>query len=230
MIPLATVLTGAFNLGLNLVVVLVFILAFGVDPTWTWLLFPLAVAAALRLHRGGQHGALGPLRPLPRRRDHLDRGRPGALLRDADPLSGQTFEGRDHRTPADDQPAGARSSASRRWVLAEPQAPTAVEAAGGWLGLLPAAAIFVGICVSRLDLQPRGAADRRGPLSSRLGRPRRPIHSARARSGRVCQRGELLEELHRQQEEILRLRDLLIAEDAELGARSGARPELETDR
>ena len=45
MIPLATVLTGAFNLCLNLVVVFVFVLAFGVDPTWTWLLFPVAVAA-----------------------------------------------------------------------------------------------------------------------------------------------------------------------------------------
>ena len=41
-IPLSTVLTGAFNLCLNLVVVFVFILALGVDPTWTWLLFPLA--------------------------------------------------------------------------------------------------------------------------------------------------------------------------------------------
>ena len=88
-IPLSTVLTGAFNLGLNLVVVFVFILAFGVDPTWTWLLFPVALLVALRPHRGGQHGALGPLRALPRRRDHLDRGRPGALLRDADPLSGR---------------------------------------------------------------------------------------------------------------------------------------------
>ena len=45
MIPLSTVLTGAFNFCLNLVVVFVFVLAFGVDPTWTWLLFPFAVAA-----------------------------------------------------------------------------------------------------------------------------------------------------------------------------------------
>ena len=35
----------------------------------------------------------------------------------------------------------------RVWVLAEPQAPTAAEAAGGVRYLLPAAAIFVGICV-----------------------------------------------------------------------------------
>ena len=35
----------------------------------------------------------------------------------------------------------------RVWVLHEPAAPTAVEAAGGWLGLLPAALIFVAVCV-----------------------------------------------------------------------------------
>ena len=40
---LATVLTATFNLGLNLIVVFAFILAWGVDPTWTWLLFPLGV-------------------------------------------------------------------------------------------------------------------------------------------------------------------------------------------
>ena len=44
-IPLSTVLTGLFNFCLNLVVVFVFILAFGVDPTWTWLLFPVALPA-----------------------------------------------------------------------------------------------------------------------------------------------------------------------------------------
>src|SRR3954454_3067750 len=42
-IPLAVVVTGLFNLGMNLIVVLVFILAFGVSPGWTWLLFPLIV-------------------------------------------------------------------------------------------------------------------------------------------------------------------------------------------
>jgi ABC-2 type transport system permease protein len=43
-IPLAVVLTAAFNLGLNLVVVLVFVLASGVTPLWTWLLFPVVLA------------------------------------------------------------------------------------------------------------------------------------------------------------------------------------------
>jgi len=34
----------------------------------------------------------------------------------------------------------------RVWVLAEPQAPTAIEAAGGALNLLPAITIFVALC------------------------------------------------------------------------------------
>jgi ABC-2 type transport system permease protein len=42
-IPLAVVLTALFNLGLNLIIVFVFILAFGVDPQWTWLLLPVIV-------------------------------------------------------------------------------------------------------------------------------------------------------------------------------------------
>jgi ABC-2 type transport system permease protein len=40
-IPLATVLTSLFNLLPNLLVAFVFILAFGVDPMWTWLLLPV---------------------------------------------------------------------------------------------------------------------------------------------------------------------------------------------
>ena len=43
-IPLAVVLTSLFNLGLNLIVVFVFILAWGIDPTWSWLLFPVVLA------------------------------------------------------------------------------------------------------------------------------------------------------------------------------------------
>jgi ABC-2 type transport system permease protein len=43
-IPLSVVLTSFFNLCLNLVVVLGFMLASGVEPRWTWLLFPLIVA------------------------------------------------------------------------------------------------------------------------------------------------------------------------------------------
>ena len=33
----------------------------------------------------------------------------------------------------------------RVWVLHEPNAPTAVDSAGGWLGLVPATVIFVAL-------------------------------------------------------------------------------------
>lgn len=40
-IPLSVVLTTLFNLGLNMIVVFGFMIAFGVYPMWTWLLFPV---------------------------------------------------------------------------------------------------------------------------------------------------------------------------------------------
>jgi ABC-2 type transport system permease protein len=44
-IPLAVVLTALFTFGLNMVVVFIFMLAFGVTPMWTWLLFPVILLA-----------------------------------------------------------------------------------------------------------------------------------------------------------------------------------------
>jgi ABC-2 type transport system permease protein len=46
-IPLSVVLTELFNLGLNMIAVFIFILAYGVDPTWTWLLLPFVILALL---------------------------------------------------------------------------------------------------------------------------------------------------------------------------------------
>ena len=48
-IPLAVVLTSLFNFAVNLVVVLGFLLAAGISPRWTWLLFGLIVGALLVL-------------------------------------------------------------------------------------------------------------------------------------------------------------------------------------
>jgi ABC-2 type transport system permease protein len=44
-VPLAVMLTAYFNLVLNLLAVLVFVLITGVDPRWEWLLFPLVLLA-----------------------------------------------------------------------------------------------------------------------------------------------------------------------------------------
>jgi ABC-2 type transport system permease protein len=43
-IPLSTVLTGALNLILSLIAVFVFLVAYGVQPRWTWLALPLVLA------------------------------------------------------------------------------------------------------------------------------------------------------------------------------------------
>lgn len=51
-IPLSVVLTGLFNLALNMVVVVVFILASGVEPRVTWLAFPLLIAGLVVLTAG----------------------------------------------------------------------------------------------------------------------------------------------------------------------------------
>jgi ABC-2 type transport system permease protein len=48
-IPLAVVLTSLFNLGMNLIVVVAFMLVAGVTPLWTWLLFPLILLALFTL-------------------------------------------------------------------------------------------------------------------------------------------------------------------------------------
>jgi ABC-2 type transport system permease protein len=44
-IPLSVVLTEMYNLGLNLLAVFIFILAYGVDPIWTWVMLPVLILA-----------------------------------------------------------------------------------------------------------------------------------------------------------------------------------------
>ena len=146
-IPLSTVLTAAFNFSLNLVIVLVFLLAFGVDPTWTWVLFPVALVA-LFAFTAGVSMALSVL--YVRFRDIAIIWTVVAqVLFYATPIlypinfeADSTYE-----RILMISPLTAIFEQVRVWVLNEPQAPTAVEAAGGWLGLLPATAIFCFVCV-----------------------------------------------------------------------------------
>lgn len=51
-IPLATVVTQAINLGFNLIVVVVFMVLYGVHPRWTWLLLPVLVTLLFILTTG----------------------------------------------------------------------------------------------------------------------------------------------------------------------------------
>lgn len=145
-IPLSTVLTGAFNFCLNLVVVFAFVFAFGVDPTWTWVLFPLALGL-LFVFTAAVSMALSVL--YVRFRDVaiiwivvaqvLFYGTP--ILYPITAFHNETYE---HILMIN--PLAGIFEQVRVWILAEPAAPTAVEAAGGWLGLLPAIAIFLATC------------------------------------------------------------------------------------
>jgi len=146
-IPLATVLTGAFNLGLNLIVVFVFVLAFGVDPTWTWLLLPVALAF-LFVFTAAVSAALSVL--YVRFRDVAIIWIVVAqMLFYLTPIlyPVTAFENTTREQLLMLNPLAVIFEQVRVWVLAEPGAPSAVEAAGGILHLIPAAAIFVGLCV-----------------------------------------------------------------------------------
>jgi len=144
-IPLSVVLTSTFNLGLNLIVVLVFILAFGVDPTWTWLLFPLALGlifvltAAISLMLSVLY----------------------VRFRDVAIIWAVAAQVLLYATPVI-YPLSIVTGAARHlvminpltpifrqiqvWVI-DPGEPSAATLAGGAVWLLPAAAIFLGACI-----------------------------------------------------------------------------------
>jgi ABC-2 type transport system permease protein len=146
-IPLSTVLTAFFNFCLNLLIVLVFILAWGIDPMWTWLLYPFALAALFVLTTAAST-ALSVL--YVRFRDVAIIWTVVAqVLLYATPILYPLGE-KGIADPTVERilmlnPLGVIFEQIRVWVI-EPGAPTAVEAAGGKLYLLPAAAIFVGTC------------------------------------------------------------------------------------
>jgi ABC-2 type transport system permease protein len=146
-IPLATVLTAFFNFCLNLVVVLVFILAWGVEPMWTWLLFPLAVVALFVL-TAAVSMILSVL---------FVRFRDVAIIWTVlaqvlfyatpilYPLGLEDFLNQTVENLLMLNPLAVLFEQVRVWML-ESNAPSAAEAAGGALHLLPALTIYVGVC------------------------------------------------------------------------------------
>lgn len=144
-IPLSVVLTSLFNLGMNLIVVLVFLLAFGVYPTWTWLLFPLIVAL-LFVYATAVSLLLSSL---------YVRFRDTAIIWSV--TAAALFYATPVLYPIEKAPAAYRDllllnpltplfEQARKWVI-DPGAPGAVSASGGWTHLLAPIAIFAAICV-----------------------------------------------------------------------------------
>jgi ABC-2 type transport system permease protein len=143
-IPLAVVLTSLFNMGLNLVVVFIFILAWGIDPTWTWLLFPI-VLVLLFLLTTAVSMIVSSL--YPRFRDTAIIWSVAAtVLFYASPVLYPLEVVPD--TLADIiqiNPFAPLLELARTWVI-DPGAPGPVDAAGGLVHLLPAIAIYVAVC------------------------------------------------------------------------------------
>jgi ABC-2 type transport system permease protein len=145
-IPLSVVLTGLMNLGLNLIAVFGFILIYGVDPTWTWLLLPVILAALLVLTV-----ALAMLLSAlyVRYRDVLIiwtvaatvlfYGTPILYPIEIPSLSTAI------RTALHINPLTPIFEQARVWIV-DPSAPGAIEAAGSVKGLIAPIAIYLGIC------------------------------------------------------------------------------------
>jgi ABC-2 type transport system permease protein len=154
-IPLSVVLTSLFNLGLNLIVVLVFLLAFGVTPISTWLLFPV-VLLALLIITAAVSMIVSSLYP---------RFRDVAIIWSV--LATVLFYASPVLYPLDQVPVTLRNvfmlnplapllQLARKWII-DPSAPSPSAVAGG--ALLPACAalIYAATCLSAVWLFNREA-------------------------------------------------------------------------
>ncbi len=144
-IPLAVVLTSLFNLTLNLFVVFLFILGFGITPAWTWLLFPILLVLLL-VFTVAVSMIVSSL--FPRFRDV-------AIIWTV--LATVLFYGTPVLYPLEAVPENLRDiilvnplaplfGLARTWVI-DPGAPGPVDVAGGFAPLLIPIALYVGTCV-----------------------------------------------------------------------------------
>jgi ABC-2 type transport system permease protein len=144
-IPLAVVLTSAFNLAVNLVVVLGFLLASGIAPMWTWLLFPLVVLALL-VFASAVSMLLSALYPRFRDTAILWGVASTALFYATPVLYPLEIVAGDLGRLLALNPLSPLFELARMWVI-DPDAPGPAAAAGGAAWLLVPAAILVAATV-----------------------------------------------------------------------------------
>lgn len=143
-IPLAVVLTALFNLGTNLVVVFAFLLVSGVDPQWTWLLFPL-ILVALAVFTAAVSATVAALNPRFRDTGIIWTVAVTALFYATPVLYPlEIVPGTIGRLLALN-PLAPLFELARKWVI-DPGAPGPAEAAGGAVWLLIPLAIYVAVC------------------------------------------------------------------------------------
>jgi ABC-2 type transport system permease protein len=144
-IPLAVVLTSAFNLAVNLGVVLVFVLASGIAPTWTWLLFPL-VLALLFAFTTAMAMILSALFPRFRDTAIIWSVAVTALFYATPVLYPLEIVSGWLQDVLALNPLSPLFELARKWVI-DPDAPGPVAAAGGSAMLLIPVLVFVLVCV-----------------------------------------------------------------------------------
>lgn len=154
-IPLSRVLTALFNVGMNLIVVVIFMLALGVAPMWTWLLFPVVLGLLVVL-TATTAMLLSSL---------YVRFRDMAIIWSV--LATTLFYASPVLYPIEFAPERLRDILflnpltplfvqSRKWFI-DPDAPSAAAAVGGWGYLAAALLMFAGICALGIWLFKRDA-------------------------------------------------------------------------
>lgn len=144
-IPLSVVLTAGFNMCLNLVAVFIFMLIYGIEPLWTWALFPLILlplavfTTAVSMILSATYVRFRDVAPIWMvLSTALFYGSPALYAIEVAPESMQTY--------INWNPLATILEQARVWVI-DPGAPTALEAVGNNAAkLLIPAAIFLGVC------------------------------------------------------------------------------------
>jgi ABC-2 type transport system permease protein len=147
-IPLSVVLTALFTLGLNMIVVVIFMLAFGAPPLLTWLLFPVILVPLLVLVC-----ALSMLLSAlnVRFRDvAIIWTVTATALNYATPIIYplQIIQNEALKHALMVNPLAPLFQQAHLWLINDPKTESLITAAGGPLPLIAAAAIYIGICVA----------------------------------------------------------------------------------
>ena len=144
-IPLSTVLTGVLNLLLSLVAVFVFILAYGIDPMWTWLLLPvilvplITLTSAIAMLVSSLYVRFRDVQPIWFVVSMiLFYGSPVLYAIDTVPANAQRY--------VLFNPIAMLLEQARQWII-DPSARGCVEAIGGWKWAMVPLAIFIATCV-----------------------------------------------------------------------------------
>jgi ABC-2 type transport system permease protein len=144
-IPLSTVLTGLLNLLLSLVAVFVFILAYGIDPMWTWLLLPvilvplITLTSAIAMLVSSLYVRFRDVQPIWFVVSMiLFYGSPVLYAIDTVPANAQRY--------VLFNPIAMLLEQARKWVI-DPSAQGCVQAIGGWKWAMVPLAIFIATCV-----------------------------------------------------------------------------------